>query len=189
MSVIEERTLRERLADVRAAAERDATRTPAAARALLEARARQLARLADNSATSQRDALDLLVCQVGDERLGIPLGSIVAIARVTSVARLPRAIAPVYGVTSWRGRPLTVLSVTPVALHITELTRLVVLGTGARAALAVVVDGVDDVVRIAHAELSSAGPGPRHGYALGVAPDGMLVLNGDALLQPETIAT
>lgn len=187
MSSAVEPTIHERLAAVREAAALDRHRTPEAARALLDARARQLARRAvvDDVVV---DVLDLLVVQVGDERIAIPLDSIVAIARVQRIAPLPRVVAPVYGVTPWRGRPLTVLSLGTGRVVITGETRIVVLGTGARAALAVVVDGVDDVQRSSRADLSPPGPGPRRRYALGILADGLLVVNGDTLLQPETLA-
>jgi chemotaxis signal transduction protein len=95
----------------------------------------------------------------------------------------------VYGVTGWRGRPLTVLSLGAARPIVTAETRLVVLGSGARAALAVVVDAVDDVARVERATLSPVGPGPRHRYALGVTPEGLLVVNADVLLHPETLST
>ena len=175
-------TLQERMAA-------DRTRSPEAARALLDARARRLARPGDDDEGAPQDMLDLLVVQVGDERLAVPVASIVAIARTGSIAPLPRAVAPVYGVTAWRGRPLTVLSLGIARPIVTSDTRLVVLGSGARAALAVVVDAVDDVARVEREALSPVGPGPRHRYALGVTPDGLLVVNADALLHPETLST
>jgi chemotaxis signal transduction protein len=182
-------TLQERLEAVRVASARDARRTPEAARALLASRARLLARPAAAPDDSEAQQLDLLLVQVGVDRLAIPMLNVVAIARTGSVAPLPRAVLPVYGVTAWRGRPLTVLSLAGTRPVWTPDTRLVVLGTGARAALAVLVDAVDDVTRVGGAELSPAGPGPRHAYALGITTDGVLVVSGDALLQPETITT
>jgi chemotaxis signal transduction protein len=181
-------TLEERLAAVQAAAARDARHSPEAARAILAARARRLARPVADETGNALDAMDLLLVRVGDEQLAVPLASIVAVARPGHIARLPRAVAPVFGVTAWRGRPLTVLSVAAAQAAASDQTRLVVLGTGARAALALVVDAVDDVRRVLHAELGPPGPGPRHGYALGVTPDGLLVLSGDALLAPESLS-
>jgi chemotaxis signal transduction protein len=182
-------TLQERMEAVRAAAARDRTRSPEASRALLEARARRLARPVVDHEGAPQDMLDLLVVQVGGEQLAMPLDSIVAIARAGSIAPLPRAVAPVYGVTGWRGRPLTVLSLGTARPIVTAETRLVVLGSGARAALAVVVDGVHDVARVERAGLSPVGAGPRHRYALGVTPEGLLVVNADALMHPETLST
>ena len=78
--------------------------------ALLEARAKVLAKpRALHDASAAKDEMDVLVFLVDDERLSIPLGSIVSIVRATVVTPLPRAVAPVLGVASWRGRPITVL--------------------------------------------------------------------------------
>ena len=90
---------------------------------------------------------------------------------------------------AWRGRPLTVLSLTSARLTNTGETRLLILGTGTRVALAVVVDAVHDVGRTSQAGLAPAGAGPRHHHALGISSDGLLVISGDALLHPETFST
>jgi chemotaxis signal transduction protein len=182
-------TLTERMDAVRAAAAHDRNRSPEESRALLESRARRLARPTETGEGTPEDTFDLLVVQVGDEQLAVPVSSIVAIARAGSIAPLPRAVAPVYGVTAWRGRPLTVLSLGAARPAVTGETRLVVLGNGSRAALAIVVDAVHDVARVARADLSAADTGPRHRYALGVTTDGLLVVDSDALLHPETLST
>ena len=187
MSAPSEPTLSERLDAVRASAERDAYRSPDAARAVLDARARRLARPIAPDGSTGTDVMDILLFHVGDEQLGIPLGNIVAVARVGGIARLPRAVLPVYGVTPWRGRPLTVLTLSQAQPPVTPDTRLVILGSGARAALAVVADGVDDIRRIWLGDLTPAHTGPRRQYTLGVASDGLLVVSGDALLHPESL--
>ncbi len=182
-------TLQERMDAVRTAADRGTHRSLEAARAILEARARLLARPANDANGTVDEAIDLLVVQVGDEQLALGVASIVAIARVSSIAPLPRAVAPVHGVTAWRGRPLTVLALAPGRPVITTDTRLVVLGSGARAALAIVVDAVHDVARTPRRALSPAGPGPRQRHALGMTTDGLLVLDGEILLHPERLTT
>jgi chemotaxis signal transduction protein len=181
--------LQARLEAVRRAADAEMRRSPAAAAALLAARAQRLARPIAFIAEEERDALDLLVCRVGEESLALPLTAIVAVTRPSAIARLPRAVAPVHGVTAWRGRPLTVLSLSVAAPTHGDQTRLVVLGSGSRAALAVMVDAVDDVHRVGRATLTAAGPGPRRRYALGVTPGGLLVVDGAALLHVETFAS
>lgn len=188
MSAVVEPTLHERLAAVRESAARDRHRSPAAAAALLDARARQLARRIDGADRAAERDLELLLVQVGEERLGIPVDNVVAIARVAHIARLPRVAPPVYGVTPWRGRPLTVLSLASGPVHLSPESRLVVLGTGARASLGIVVDSVHDIQASRRADLSAAGRGPRHEYALGMLPDGLLVVNGSILLHPDTLA-
>lgn len=181
-------TLDERLAAVRAAAERDRRRSPDETRRVLADRARLLARRSAADAETS-DMLALLVVRVAAERLAIPIAAIVAIARVTSIARLPRAVRPVYGVTAWRGRTLTVLTLSAASPSHTADTRLVVLGTGARAALAIVVDAAEDILMASGHDISAAPEGPRASYSLGMTPDGLLVVDGDALLHPESITT
>lgn len=162
-------------------------RVPETARAILDKRAKLLARPAASNNVSEAGVLDLLNFQVGSEVLTIPLSAIAAIARTTGIAPLPRAVSPVYGVTAWRGRPLTVLALAAGRPAITPETRLLVLGTSVRAGLAIVVDAVHDVARTTHAALAPAGPGPRLRYALGITTDGLLVVDGDALLHLETL--
>lgn len=189
MSASVEPTLHERLDAVRHAAQAGAVRSPADARRILEARARQLARPVDERDVGAEHATGLLLFQVGDERLAMPVGSIVAIVRSGSIAPLPRVVRPVYGVTAWRGRPLTVLSLGAARPVITPETRLLVLGTNTRAALGVVVDAVHDIRQSTAGELTPAAPGPRQSYALGMTADGLLVVDGEALLHPETLKT
>ncbi len=178
---------RARLDAVRLSAEQGARQSPDEARAILEARARKLARAVTTENELGVDALVLLLFQVGDERLAIPLSSVLAIARTGSIAPLPRAIRPVYGVTAWRGRALTVLSLSTGTIKRTSETRLLVLGSGARAALAIVVDAVHDVAQTAHALLTPAAEGPRSRYALGISSDGLLVVSGDVLSHPDNL--
>lgn len=181
-------SLEARLAAVAAAAERDLRPTGEETRRVLENRARLLARPVESAQVAQ-DALELLVVTVDGARLAIPIDGVVAIARATTIAVLPRAIRPVYGVTAWRGRTLTVLSLAAVQPPVGADTRLVVLGSGARASLAVVVEDVEDVRSVARGTITGAPAGPRRSYARGMTPDGLLVVDGDALLHPELLAT
>jgi chemotaxis signal transduction protein len=157
--------------------------------ALLAARAVALARPAAVDATTDGDGIEALVFQVGDEEMAMPLAAIVAIARAGSIAPLPRVVRPVYGVSAWRGRPLTVLALAPGRPGLGADARLLVLGSGSRAALAVVVDAVHEVRRVDNADLSPVAGGPRARYALGVTSTGLFVVDGEALLHPETLIT
>jgi chemotaxis signal transduction protein len=156
---------------------------------ILQRRARLLARPIAASDDTRTTGLDLLHFQVGTERLAISLATVVAIARTSGVAPLPRAVSPVYGVTAWRGRPITVLSLLPGRPRITPDSRLIVLGIAARASLAILVDAVDDIARTEQSALAPAGPGPRSRYALGITIEGLLVVDGEALLHPEQLPT
>ena len=151
---------------------------------VLERRARALAKpLAVHDAAMAEDEMDILVFLVNDERLGIPLGSIVAIIRRSGVTPLPRAVAPVYGVTAWRGRPLTVLSVgRDVASTADRQNRLIVFGDGRRAVVGLLADAVDDTLVVRRSLLSPARSGARGLFAMGVTEDAVLVLDADAML-------
>lgn len=150
---------------------------------LLASRARELAKprkVHDPAAAA--DMMDVLVFAIGDELLAMPLGSIVAIIRAAVVTPLPSAVAPVYGVTAWRGRPLTVLSVGAKAASHDADTRLIVLGDGRRAVVGLLADSVDETRVVARSELSPALVGARRSMAMGMTDDGILVLDAEAML-------
>ena len=151
--------------------------------ALLEKRARVLAapRAVHDDAASA-DMMDILVFLIGEERLAMPLASIVAIIRAAVVTPLPRAVAPVYGVTAWRGRPLTVLSVGAQATSHDALSRLIVLGDGRRAVVGLLADAVDETRVVARSTLSPAHAGARRAMTMGMTDDAVLVLDAEAML-------
>ena len=151
--------------------------------ALLDVRAKALAKpLALHDASLAEDELNILTFLVGDEQLAIPLGSIVAIVRTTAVTPLPRAVAPVYGVTAWRGRPLTVLSVGGATRANDAQARLIVLGDGRRAVVGLLADAVDDSRLVRRSSLSPARAGGRGLFAMDVTDDAVLVLDADVML-------
>jgi chemotaxis signal transduction protein len=151
--------------------------------ALLARRARELAKPRQvEDAAAAADALDVLVFLIGDERLAMPLSSIVAIIRAAVVTPLPRAVAPVYGVTAWRGRPLTVLSVGAKAKSHDADTRLIVLGDHRRAVVGLLADSVDETRVVARSRLSPTLSGARRAMAMGVTDDAVLVLDAEAML-------
>jgi len=151
--------------------------------ALLARRARELAKPRQvEDAAAAADQMDVLVFLIGDEQLAMPLASIVAIIRAAVVTPLPRAVAPVYGVTGWRGRPLTVLSVGAKAASHDSDTRLIVLGDGRRAVVGLLADSVDETRVVARSKLSPALAGVRRTMAMGVTDDGVLVLDAEAML-------
>lgn len=162
----------------------DVTADGASARnAILEARARTLAKpLVAHDASAADDELDVLTFLVGDERLAIPLDSIVAIVRSSVVTPLPRAVAPVYGVTAWRGRPLTVLSVGERSAQTNPESRLIVLGDARRAVVGLLADAVDDTRLVRRSALSAARGGARGLFAMGMTDDAVLVLDAEAML-------
>jgi chemotaxis signal transduction protein len=150
---------------------------------LLARRARELAKPRQVvDAAEAADEMDVLVFLIGDERLAMPLGSIVAIIRAAVVTPLPRAVAPVYGVTAWRGRPLTVLSVGAKAASHDADTRLIVLGDGRRAVVGLLADSVDETRVVARSKLTPTVSGARRAMAMGMTDDAVLVLDAEAML-------
>jgi chemotaxis signal transduction protein len=177
-------TLAERLARlVERAAESVRADDASATQLLLAQRARALAKpRIEHDAVAEADMMEVLVFRIGDERLAMPLASIVAIIRAAVVTPLPRAVAPVYGVTAWRGRALTVLSVGGIASSHDAESRLIVLGDGRRAVVGLLADAVDETRVVARSVLSPAHAGARREMAMGVTDDAVLVLDADAML-------
>ena len=168
---------------VAAANERHEDDDGAHARSVLEARARRLAKpLELIDATAAEDELDILIFLVGDESLAIPVSSIVAIVRAGVVTPLPRAVPPVYGVTAWRGRPLTVLTLNGDGGANDADGRLIVLGEGRRAHVALRTDTAEDTRVVRKSSLSPSSGGPRSAYAMGATSDGVLVLDPEFLI-------
>lgn len=150
--------------------------------AILAERARILALPRDRSAsTIDADLHGVLVFFVGEEQLAIALSSIVAIIRAGVVTPLPRAVAPVFGVTAWRGRPLTVLSLESTSIT-TGVRQLIVLGDERRAAVGLLADAVEETRLVAQSTLSPAPAGRRASLAVGMTDDALLVLDATALI-------
>lgn len=154
-----------------------------AQQAILLERARALAMpRAEPDDAAAADRLPVIVFVIGGERLAIPLESVVAIIPAPIVTPLPRAVAPVYGVTAWRGRPLTVLSIGAAAPEGDTPRRILVLGDGRRAVAGLLADSVDETRVVARATLSPVPPGVRSAMAIGMTEDAVLVLDANALL-------
>ena len=167
------------------------------ARALLEQRARDLARPA-SSATAEYEissavGVHVLEIRLGDERIGVPLAQIVEVYRPPTLCAVPGARPPIAGVAAWRGRVLTVLDLaarreSPVALG--DSARVIALGTG-RAAFGLFADDVEEVQVVNDTDLLAPDdPSPmRAGIVRGVTRDALVVLDSIALLQRYTTPT
>lgn len=152
-------------------------------RAVLETRARRLAKpLVAIDEGAAEDELDILVFLVDDESLAIPVSAIVAIVRAGVITPLPRATPPVYGVTGWRGRPLTVMTLNGDRGANDSTGHLIVLGDGRRALVALRSDTADDTRTVRKSSLTPPAGGPRSAYALGATTDGVLVLDPELLI-------
>ena len=151
---------------------------------ILRRRARALARAAVvTSEDAVADQLHLLVVSVEGERMALPMDRIAAISRASVPAPLPRAVAPVYGVAVWRGRPLTVLSLSDGEPVVGPDSRFVVLGDSRRADVALLVDEVDDVRVVARSSLTAASASTRRVALLGITTDAVLVVDAASLVR------
>jgi chemotaxis signal transduction protein len=154
---------------------------------ILAERARLLAMPRDAHEESvPADLLDLLVFTIDGERLAFPLGVVSAILRAPVVTPLPRAVAPVFGVTVSRGRALTVLSLYAGRAAGPAARQLIVIGDGHRVTVGVLADDVDETRSVSRTSLAPAPSGARRGMSLGVTSDAVLVLDTSALLAQVT---
>ncbi len=151
-------------------------------RDVLLARARALAaRSTHAEELATENALEILLVRLGPVQIGLATHAVVAVSRAPRVAPLPRAVAPVFGLAAWRGRPITVLTLTTTTN--TETAHLlIVLGDGRRAFAGVLADDADDVVVVDRRQLAPSRSGPLARFALGVTPDGVLVLDPTRIL-------
>lgn len=151
---------------------------------ILRRRARALARVTVvTTEDAVADQLHLLVVSVNGERVALPVDRIAAISRASVPAPLPRAVAPVYGVAVWRGRPLTVLNIGDSVPVVGPDSRFVVLGDARRADVALLVDEVDDVRVVPRASLTAVSPSTRRVALLGITADAVLVVDAASLVR------
>lgn len=159
--------------------------SPEASRALLDERARALARPVDVAPDGER--LELVSFTLANETYAIESRYVVQVFRLQELAPLPGAAAPVFGVTAWRGDLLTILDLRPLlGLSVTalnELTRVIVLGAG-RPEFGVLADAVLELLSVPAAELGepSVGNGRKGEYLRGITNSAVLVLDGSRLL-------
>jgi purine-binding chemotaxis protein CheW len=156
------------------------------ARAVLEDRARALARPVTSPAPA--DELELITFTLANEVYALESRYVLAVFRLEDVAPLPGAAAPVLGLTAWRGDLLTVLDLRPAlglpATALDDLGRVIAVGEE-RAAFGVLADAVQELVRIPASEVREPpeGVAARRDYLRGVTHGAMLVLDGDRLLR------
>lgn len=155
-----------------------------AARALLESRARALARVpADKPRAGER--LELVVFVLAGERYGIESRYVREVLRLTRYTAVPGTPRFVVGITSLRGDILAIFDLREllgITTHgVTDLGRIVVLGEQRRE-FGVLADAATEMVLVASADLVQTGPAWSRAYLQGVTPDGVVVLSGAALL-------
>lgn len=155
-------------------------------RAVLEERARVLARPVERAAAG--GTFEAVSFRLADERFAVESRFVIEVFPLSALALLPGATPPVFGVTAWRGRLLTVLDLRPLlgisSAALNDLGRVIAIGE-TRAAFGFLVDGVDEIVSLREAEVRAPpdGVAARRDYVRGVTGDALVVLDGGRLLR------
>jgi purine-binding chemotaxis protein CheW len=174
-----------------ARASTETARTPERAKAIMDARARKLARRPQAPATAE--PLALAVFQLASERYAIELRWIREVVRLTDYTPIPGTPDYLVGLTNLRGEIVAVVDLrrlfrlpTP---GLSDLSRLVVLGE-TRREFGVLVDSAHGTTAISATDVLAA-PAGVAGIAgacvRGVTRDAMIVLDGQALLADQRL--
>jgi purine-binding chemotaxis protein CheW len=153
-------------------------------REVLEARARQLARVLDEPARAG-EVLELVGFVLAGKRYGIESRFVREVARLSRFTPVPGTPAFVVGITNLRGEilalfdPRQLLGVA--ADGVTDLGRIVVLGEHRRE-FGLLADAASEILYVPGASLARTDALSARAYLRGVTPDGVIVLSGEALL-------
>jgi purine-binding chemotaxis protein CheW len=180
--------LRERLARLRAASEDSLRVAPERARAVMEERARKLARVPPQP-PSAAEALEVVTFALADERYAVETCHVREVARSADLTPVPGAPDFFVGLHNLRGEILAVFDLRRffgvADAGRTERTRVLVLG-GERPEFGALADAVHEVTTLRIDEIHEA-PGSVAGagrdYLRGVTAGGLMVLDGAALLR------
>jgi purine-binding chemotaxis protein CheW len=180
--------VRQRLARAVAGTEESLRLSPERARAVMDERARSLARV-PAEAPRAAEVLQLAVFTLADERYGIETRFVREVVRLTDYTPVPGAPDFLVGVTNLRGEILAVIDLRKflavAARGVTDLSRVLVLG-GERAEFGVLADTADEVLALRADDVheppgSVAGIGRE--YLRGVTAAALIVLDGGVLLR------
>jgi purine-binding chemotaxis protein CheW len=178
---------RERLARARAATAAAQRPPDDRIRALMDARARALAR--PPAPAEPADTLAVVTFALADERYALETRYVREIVRLRDFTPVPGAPPFVRGVANLRGEVLCLVDLRRlVDLPSTDLngrSRMVVLGTG-RADFGVLVDETFEIARLRPDDIlppSGAVAGAGREYVAGVTREALIVLDGAALLR------
>lgn len=177
--------VRERLAAARSSASGEWTE--AQARAILEERARHLARPA-LAADERSPLLSLVTFTLGGDCYAVEAGLVREVVRLVSLTPVPGTPPSIAGVINLRGELLPVVDLRKLLglerPGITDLSRVVVLGRD-RAEFGLLADSSHDLRSIPRSGILAppGGPGPiQSRLLLGVTREALAVLDGAALL-------
>ncbi len=179
--------MRDRLARACAALEQGHQLTPERARAILEERARLLARVPPQ-APQAGDVVEVLIFSLGEERYGIGTEHVREVLRFQEFTPLPGAPAYLLGITNVRGQilalfdPRQLFGLAP--KEVTPGSRIMILGDE-RAELGVLADSVTEVARLRTDEVleppGTIAAGIR-AFVRGVTEQALIVLDGSVML-------
>lgn len=166
----------------------DAALAPSSERAhaVLEARARRIAR--PHEAPRPRDLMTLVTFRLGPEAYAIEARWVREVARLSSLTLVPGAPRCFFGVTPWRGEVLPVVDLRAyfgfAPRGVSDLSKMLVLGSD-RAELGVLADETESIVEVQSGSLreppTSGGPGAE--CLRGVTADARLVVDGRPFLE------
>jgi purine-binding chemotaxis protein CheW len=178
--------VRKRLARAIAATEETLRLSPQRARAILDERARLLARVPVQE--TRAEGLEVVVFTLADERYGIETRHVREVVRLTNFTPLPGAPEFLAGIINLRGSILAVLDLGKffglAVPGLSDRTRVIVLGEE-RAEFGVLAEAANEVVTLradALREPPDSVTGSAREYLRGVTADALLVLDGAVLL-------
>ncbi|MBI2478920.1 MAG: purine-binding chemotaxis protein CheW [Planctomycetia bacterium] len=184
-------TIKQRFTRLMDAAAQRAELTEEQADAIMEDRARVLARVPAESPDSD-EILEVMVIQLASERFAIETRFIHEVYRVGDITPIPGGPDFLVGVTNMRGAVLSVLDLRTFFGSPAEANprpQIIVLGTD-RPEFGILVDEVHEVTTLRIDEVAEV-PGSVQGvsreYLRGVTRDAMLILNGDVLLADDRL--
>ncbi len=177
-----------RLARATAATEDILRLAPERARAVMEERARLLARVPVQPALAA-EVLEVATFALANERYAIETRYVREVVRFTDFTPVPGAPDFLVGITNLRGEILAVIDLKKffgiATRGVTDLARVIVLG-GERAEFGVLADAAQEVLRLRTDEVLEP-PGSLSGigreYLRGLTQDALIVLDGKVLLQ------
>jgi purine-binding chemotaxis protein CheW len=180
--------VRERLARARAATEESVRLSPERARQVMEARARDLARVPPR-APAAAEVLEVVTFALANERYAVETRHTREVIRFTDFTPVPGAPDFLVGLVNLRGEVLAVFDLRKffgvAEQGVTDLSRVIVLG-GERAEFGVLADAVHEVTALRIDEVAEP-PGSVAGvareYLRGVTREALLVLDGAVLLR------
>jgi purine-binding chemotaxis protein CheW len=155
---------------------------------VLKKRAIALARVPAEQGQNQRQSRELVVFELAHESYGIEIRFVQSVFRLGELALLPGASAPLYGLTAWRGRLLSILDLRLVlglpVRGLSDLSRVIVLGIE-RAEFGILADSVAGLRVLQPEEIRTPAEGviPKRELVSGLTNDALIVLDAAAILR------